>query len=114
MNIRRCTLALIAVLMISGCGSSAKSTTSTTQSARPSSANAAGSPSAAALPAPSPVDSATAGIVCADLNALVIAGNSSDPISTVASATRITVGQVIYAINNRCPDLKNVESEIGQ
>src|SRR5689334_8416423 len=33
---------------------------------------------------------------------------------TVASANRITVGQVIYAINTRCPDLKNVESEIGQ
>src|SRR5437868_75032 len=97
--------------MISGCGSSAKSTTHSAQS---SSANAVGSPSAAALPAPSPVDSATAGIVCADLNALVIAGNSSDPITTVASATRITVGQVIYAINTRCPDLKNVESEIGQ
>jgi hypothetical protein len=111
-NIRRCTLALIIIFVISGCGSSA---TSTTHNPPSSSANAAaGSPSAAALPAPSPVDSVTEGIVCADLSALVIAGNSSDPISAVASVNHVTIGQVIYAINNRCPGLKSTESEIGQ
>lgn len=126
MSIRRCILALIAVLAISACGSSAASTTSSAPSAQASSAaDAGGSPSSGipsagipsanvgAIPAPSYVDSITAGMVCADLSAMVITGNSADPISDVASATRITVGQVIYAINSRCPKLQTLEAKIG-
>lgn len=53
-------------------------------------------------------------MVCADLGALAMAGNSHDPISAVAATTRISVGGVIYSINTDCPDLKDLESDIGQ
>src|SRR5215471_14031660 len=104
MIIRKPALVLTAAIVISGCGSSATSTAHNP----PSSSQAIAS--SQAIPEPSPVDSTTAGIVCADLNALAFAGNSSDPISTVADANRITVNQVIYAINHRCPKLKSLES----
>jgi hypothetical protein len=103
-------IALISVLAISACSSSASSTSTTSTAAN---ANAAGSPSAVSIPQPQPLPSDEAGIVCADLNALVVAGNTADPISTAAGANRITIGQVIYAINNNCPDLKKLESDIG-
>jgi hypothetical protein len=110
MSKRRLTLVtvLMVISAISAC-SSATSTTAPAQTVQASSASTAN-----AVPAPMPLPSGEEGMVCADLGALVIAGNSSDPISTVADAMRLTLGQVIYAINNSCPDLKKLESDIGQ
>lgn len=103
-------LIALSAIAVSACSSSGTSTNNNpTASAAASTAIAN-----VAIPAPSPLPSDEEGIVCADLNALVFAGNSADPISTVASATRITVGQVIYAINNDCPKLKTLESDIGE
>jgi hypothetical protein len=97
-------IALIALaLALSACGSTTHSTSQApVASAAPSSAVP---PSAA----PAPLDTQTEGMVCADLSALVIAGNSSDPIGTVADSNHITRDQVIQAINDKCPTLKSIE-----
>jgi len=94
---------IVLVLALAACGS----TTHNTSQAPVTSA----APSSAALPsvAPSPLDPQTEGIACADLNALVFAGNSSDPIGAVADVLDITRDQVIQAINDKCPTLKSIE-----
>jgi len=94
---------IVLVLALAACGSTTHSTSqATVASAAPSSA---APPSAA----PSPLDTQTEGIVCADLSALVIAGNSADPIGAVADVHHITRDQVIQAINDKCPALKSIE-----
>ena len=95
---------IVPAIALAACGSTTHSTSQTTvASVAPSSA----APTSAA---PSPLDPQIEGIVCANLNALVIAGNSSDPIGTVADANHVTRDQVIQAINDRCPTLKSIES----
>jgi hypothetical protein len=49
-------------------------------------------------------------MACTDLSALVIAGNSADPIGAVADVLHITRDQVTQAINDKCPTLKSIES----
>jgi hypothetical protein len=89
---------IVLVLALAACGSTTHSTSQAmVASAAPSSA------------APSPLDTQTEGIVCADLSALVIAGNSADPIGAVADVHHITRDQVIQAINDKCPALKSIE-----
>jgi hypothetical protein len=97
-------IALIALaLALAACGS----TTHTTSQATVTTA----APSSVAPPseAPSPLDPQTEGMACADLSALVIAGNSADPIGDVADVLHITRDQVIQAINDKCPGLKSIE-----
>ena len=95
--------AIVLALGLAGCGS-------TTHSASQATVTSA-APSSAAPPsvAPSPLDLQTEGMVCADLSALVIAGNSADPIGAVADVHHITRDQVTQAINDKCPTLKSVE-----
>lgn len=60
-----------------------------------------------ATPSPAAsVDYATAGVVCANMNALEFAGNDpTDAEQTVASAMNLTAGQVAAAVSERCPKL---------
>ena len=94
---------IVLVFALAACGGTTHSTSQTTV--------ASAAPSSAAPPsaAPSPLDSQTEGIVCSDLSALVIAGNSADPIGAVADVNHITRDQVIQAINDKCPALKSIE-----
>ena len=59
--------------------------------------------------APSPVasvDYATAGVVCANMNALEFAGNDpADAEQTVEGSMNLSAGQVAGAISERCPTL---------
>jgi len=59
--------------------------------------------------APSPaasVDYATAGVVCANMNALEFAGNNpADAEQTVEGSMNLSAGQVAGAISERCPTL---------
>jgi hypothetical protein len=97
----------IAFIVLAFALAACSSTTHSTSQATATSA----APSSAAPPstAPSPLDPQTEGIVCNDLNVLVIAGNSSDPIGTVADTNHVTRDQVIQAINDKCPTLKSIE-----
>jgi hypothetical protein len=58
---------------------------------------------------PSPVasvDYATAGVVCANMNALEFAGNDpADAEQTVEGSMNLSAGQVVGAISERCPQL---------
>jgi hypothetical protein len=59
-------------------------------------------------PTASPLDSDTEGVVCAGLNALKFTGDSgSDAVDTVASAQNVTTDQVMQAVDDRCPQLKD-------
>lgn len=75
-----------------------------------SSAGAPHSTGTTAAPAASAsLDSATAGTVCAALNALSFTGDSgADAIATAARAHSITEAQVIYAIDHRCPQFRQM------
>jgi hypothetical protein len=93
----RLVLAAGALLALAACGGTSSSS-STSASSAPSSPTAAAS-----------VDTATAGVVCAAVNALVFNGYSgSDAIATAAMAYKITQAQVVYAIDHRCPQLKKI------
>ena len=96
----------IALIVLALALAACSTTHSTSQATVASAAPASAAPTSAA---PSPLDTQTEGIVCTDLNVLVIAGNSSDPIGTVADANHVTRDQVIQAINDRCPTLKSIE-----
>lgn len=94
MDVKRIVLLAGTVLALAACGGS------TTPSTAPP------SPAAAAS-----VDAATAGVVCAAVNALVRTGNTgSEAITTAASAYKVTKAQVLYAIDHRCPALKRIVS----
>ena len=55
-------------------------------------------------PAPvATIDPATAGRVCAALNALAFGGGAADPELTVATALGLTAAQVTQAIAQQCP-----------
>ena len=99
---RYVALTVLALALVA-CGSTTHSTSQVTV--------ASTAPSSAALPssAPSPLNPQTEGMVCSDLSALVITGNSSDPIGTVADANHLTRDQVIQVINDKCPKLKSIE-----
>lgn len=62
---------------------------------------------AQATPSPAAsVDYATAGMVCANMNALEFAGNApADAEQTVAGAMNLTAGQIAAAVSERCPKL---------
>lgn len=95
MDVKRIVLLAGTVLALAACGGSATPSTA-----------APPSPAAAAS-----VDAATAGVVCAAVNALVRTGNTgSEAITTAASAYKVTKAQVLYAIDHRCPALKRIVS----
>jgi hypothetical protein len=96
-------IAGVAAPALAGCASSA-----TTTSNPPASSPAASTPAALAFTSPPP---GTAGMICADLEALAIAGNSSNPIAAVASTVRVTQAQVVGAIDSTCPKMASLESE---
>jgi hypothetical protein len=94
---------IVLAFALAACGSTTHSTSQIKL------ASAAPSSAAPLSVAPSPLDPQTEGMACADLSALVIAGNSSDPIGAVADVLHITRDQVIQAINDKCPTLKSIE-----
>jgi hypothetical protein len=96
----RIAAAIGAVLALAACGGRSPSTTAST----PAAPSPAPSSSAAAS-----VDAGTAGRVCAALNALTHTGDTgSDAIATAEGAYHLTRAQVIQAIDERCPALKQI------
>jgi hypothetical protein len=95
--VKRIFLAAGVVLTLAACGSGSTS-----------SATAPSSPALPPSAVPS-VDAATAGRVCAAVNALVSTGDTGAiAIATAASAYHVTQAQVVGAIDDRCPALKSI------
>jgi hypothetical protein len=96
----------VAVVAVSGCGGTATSTT----------VKATSTPTTKVTSTPGvvPLDAGTEGRVCAALNALSnqLTGTDtgSQAIGNVAGAYQASRAQVIRAIDDRCPQLKKLES----
>jgi hypothetical protein len=101
MNVTRMIVTTGTVMALAACGSG--STGSTTEPA----SHVASAPSS--VSATASVDTATAGRVCAPVNALAFKGDSgADAIATAASAYQLTQAQVVAAIGERCSELKKI------
>jgi len=101
MNVTRVIVTTGTVMALAACGSGSADGTTVPAS------HAASAPSS--ISATASVDAATAGRVCAAVNALAVAGDSgADTISTAASAYQLTQAQVVAAIGERCPELKKI------
>jgi hypothetical protein len=101
MKVTRAIVTTGTMMALAACGSgSASSMTAPASHA----ASAAASVSVTAS-----VGAATAGKVCAAVNALAVKGDSgADAIATAASAYQLTQAQVVAAIGERCPELKKI------